>query len=308
VGFLLALSPALTIFSFMVLPVSGWFIGLLTRRLRRDSGNSQDLLGSLLSRLEETISGIRIVRISNASGFMSDRFDALNKSYAGLLRKIFDRRDLANPVSEALGVMAVLSILYFGGTLVIEQRSALSASEFIAYILLFSQLLPPVKSLGAAYTNVQKGLASARRVFALLDQEPQVVERPGAVPLEDLQIGLEFRGVSFRYGEAWVLRDEDGDLLGYFLMMYAVEEVHLLNITVRPDRQGQGFGRKLLDKLIGLARDANMHAVLLEVRPSNNHALLVYHHLGFVQIGQRKNYYPAAGASREDAIVMRKML
>jgi subfamily B ATP-binding cassette protein MsbA len=207
VGFLLALSPALTIFSFMVLPVSGWFIGLLTRRLRRDSGNSQDLLGSLLSRLEETISGIRIVRISNASGFMSDRFDALNKGYALLLRKIFDRRDLANPVSEALGVMAVLSILYFGGTLVIEQRSALSASEFIAYILLFSQLLPPVKSLGSAYTNVQKGLASARRVFALLDQVPQVVDRPHAKPLDDLKVGLEFQNVSFRYGDAWVLRD-----------------------------------------------------------------------------------------------------
>ena len=108
--------------------------------------------------------------------------------------------------------------------------------------------------------------------------------------------------------EAWVLRDEDGLLLGYFLMMYAVEEVHLLNITVRPDRQGQGLGRKLLDQLIALARDAGMHAVLLEVRPSNNHALMVYHHLGFVQIGQRKNYYPAAGARREDAIVMRKML
>ena len=207
VGFLLALSPALTLFSFLVLPISGWFIGLLTRRLRRDSGNSQDLLGSLLSRLEETISGIRIVRISNASGFMSDRFDALNKGYALLLRNIFDRRDLANPVSEALGVMAVLSILYFGGTLVIEQRSALSASEFIAYILLFSQLLPPVKSLGAAYTNVQKGLASARRVFALLDQVPQVVDRPHAKPLDDLKVGLEFQNVSFRYGEAWVLRD-----------------------------------------------------------------------------------------------------
>ena len=108
--------------------------------------------------------------------------------------------------------------------------------------------------------------------------------------------------------EAWVLRDEDGLLLGYFLMMYVVEEVHLLNITVRPDRQGQGLGRKLLDQLIALARDAGMHAVLLEVRPSNNHALMVYHHLGFVQSGQRKNYYPAAGAGREDAIVMRKML
>jgi ribosomal-protein-alanine N-acetyltransferase len=108
--------------------------------------------------------------------------------------------------------------------------------------------------------------------------------------------------------EAWVLRDEDRVLLGYFLMMYAVEEVHLLNITVRPNRQGQGLGRKLLDKLIGLARDAGMHAVLLEVRPSNDHALQIYHHLGFVKIGQRKNYYPAAGATREDAIVMRKML
>ena len=108
--------------------------------------------------------------------------------------------------------------------------------------------------------------------------------------------------------EAWVLRDEDSRLLGYFLMMHAVEEVHLLNITVRPDMQGQGLGRKLLDKLIALARDAGMHAVLLEVRPSNNHALMVYHHLDFAQIGQRKNYYPAAGAGREDAIVMRKML
>ncbi len=108
--------------------------------------------------------------------------------------------------------------------------------------------------------------------------------------------------------EAWVLRDEDGRLLGYFLMMQALEEVHLLNITVRPDVQGRGLGRKLLDKLIGLAREAGMHAVLLEVRPSNNHALMVYHHLGFVQIAQRKNYYPAAGSAREDAIVMRKML
>jgi len=205
--FLLALSPALTLFSFLVLPLSGWFIGMLTRRLRRDSGNSQDLLGLLLSRLEETISGIRIVRMSNASRLMAQRFDVLNQGYATLLRKIFDRRDLANPVSEAFGVFAVLSILYFGGTLVIEQRSSLSASQFIAYILLFSQLLPPVKSLGAAYTNVQKGLASARRVFALLDQKPQVLERPNPIALEDMSQGLFFRGVGFRYGEEWVLKD-----------------------------------------------------------------------------------------------------
>lgn len=108
--------------------------------------------------------------------------------------------------------------------------------------------------------------------------------------------------------EAWVLRDSQDRLLAYFLLMYVVEEVHLLNITVRPDVQGQGLGSKLLDKVMALARDATMPAVLLEVRPSNQHALSVYRHLGFEQIGMRKNYYPAAGAAREDAIVMRKTL
>ena len=108
--------------------------------------------------------------------------------------------------------------------------------------------------------------------------------------------------------EAWVLRDADDRLLAYFLLMYVVEEVHLLNITVRPDVQGQGLGSKLLDKVITLARDATMPAVLLEVRPSNQHALSVYQNLGFEQIGARRNYYPATGTTREDAIVMRKKL
>jgi ribosomal-protein-alanine N-acetyltransferase len=108
--------------------------------------------------------------------------------------------------------------------------------------------------------------------------------------------------------EAWVLRDAEDRLLAYFLLMYVVEEVHLLNITVRPDIQGQGLGSRLLDKVISLARDATMPAVLLEVRPSNRHALSVYQHLGFVEIGVRRNYYPAAGVTREDAIVMRKKL
>jgi subfamily B ATP-binding cassette protein MsbA len=207
VSLLLLLSPALTLFSFVVLPVSGWAIGLITRKLRNDSGQSQDLLGLLLSRFEETVSGIRIVRMNNAAGFMVSRFRELNEGYAQLLRKIFDRKDLANPVSEALGVMTVLGIIYFGGTLVIEQRSALTASQFIAYILLFSQLLPPVKSLGSAYTNVQKGLASARRVFGLLDHEPTVKPRANAMPIKILKEGLVFEGVGFRYGEEWVLRD-----------------------------------------------------------------------------------------------------
>lgn len=105
--------------------------------------------------------------------------------------------------------------------------------------------------------------------------------------------------------EAWVARDGDGRLAAYFLLMFAVDDVHLLNITVRPDLQGQGLGRQMLDKVCALARHAGIGAVLLEVRPSNLHAYAVYRHAGFREIGRRKNYYPAAGQSREDAIVMR---
>lgn len=104
---------------------------------------------------------------------------------------------------------------------------------------------------------------------------------------------------------AWVLRAHDGKLLGYFLLMNAVDELHILNITVRPDLQGRGLGRILLDKIIQLARKDGMKSVLLEVRPSNQRALQVYRHVGFAQIGLRKNYYPAGAAAREDAIVMR---
>ncbi len=105
--------------------------------------------------------------------------------------------------------------------------------------------------------------------------------------------------------DAWVLREAGGRLAGYFLLMPVVDETHLLNITVRPDWQGQGLGSRLMDKVRERAAVAGMASILLEVRPSNQHALAVYRHLGFAQIGMRKNYYPAAAGNREDAIVMR---
>ncbi len=105
--------------------------------------------------------------------------------------------------------------------------------------------------------------------------------------------------------EAWVLRDASGVVLGYFLMMLAIDDAHLLNITVRSDLQGKGLGRSLLDKVMTLARKNEMQSLLLEVRPSNCRALAVYQKAGFKTIGTRKNYYPAPGNSREDAIVMK---
>ncbi len=105
-----------------------------------------------------------------------------------------------------------------------------------------------------------------------------------------------------------VMRDADGLLAGYFLLMPAVDENHILNITVRPDLQGKGLGRMMLDQIAELTRQQGMPSILLEVRPSNTRALAVYLHMGFEQIGIRKNYYPAGEHTREDAIVMRWML
>jgi [ribosomal protein S18]-alanine N-acetyltransferase len=114
---------------------------------------------------------------------------------------------------------------------------------------------------------------------------------------------------SLRSGyDAWVARDADGKLIGYFLIMFAVDEAHLLNITVRGDLHGCGFGRLLLDRTMQIARDNTMTSVLLEVRPSNQRALHVYRRYGFTEIGRRKGYYPASGKTREDAIVMRMAL
>jgi ribosomal-protein-alanine N-acetyltransferase len=105
--------------------------------------------------------------------------------------------------------------------------------------------------------------------------------------------------------ETWTLRDESGALVGYFLVMLAVDEAHLLNVSVRADLQGHGVGKKLLDKVVMIAQEHGMTSILLEVRPSNGHALAVYKHYGFTQIGVRKGYYPAVNNAREDAIVMR---
>jgi [ribosomal protein S18]-alanine N-acetyltransferase len=108
--------------------------------------------------------------------------------------------------------------------------------------------------------------------------------------------------------ESWVLRQRDGMLAGYFLVMFAVDEAHLLNITVRRDLHGRGIGRALLDKVVEIARDKSTTSVLLEVRPTNLRALSVYRQYGFAEIGRRKGYYPAANNTREDAIVMRLVL
>jgi subfamily B ATP-binding cassette protein MsbA len=204
---LFTISVKLTFFSFLVLPISGFVIGSISKKLKRSSTKGQQQLGSILSIIEETISGIRIIKAFNAQEPVKQKFQTENSGYRQTLKSIFNRKELASPLSEIMGIGVVLSIILYGGQLVISGQSELSASEFITYIILYSQLLPPAKAMTTAMTNLQRGLAAAERVFEVLDTENPIVEAPNALPVQDFKSGIELKGLSFKYGDEWVLRN-----------------------------------------------------------------------------------------------------
>ena len=206
---LFTISVKLTFFSFLVLPISGFVIGSISKKLRKSSALGQRQLGNILSEVEEAITGIRIIKAFNAQEPVKQKFQAENSGYRQTLKSIFNRKELASPVSEVLGIAVVLSIILYGGTLVITGESELSASEFITYIILYSQLLPPAKSITSAMTNIQRGLSAAERVFEVIDTDNPIKEAPDAVGVPTFQQGLALRALSFRYGEEWVLREID---------------------------------------------------------------------------------------------------
>lgn len=204
---LFTISVKLTIFSFLVLPVSGIVIGGITRKLKRDSAQGQIFLGNILSTIEETISGIRIIKAFNAQDSQRRRFEKENTGYRNVLKSIFNRKDLASPVSEFLGISVVVAIIMYAGTLVISGESDLGASEFITYVILYSQLLVPAKAITASVTNVQRGLAAADRIFEILDTKNPITESPNATGISQFKEAIELRDLSFRYQEEWVLKN-----------------------------------------------------------------------------------------------------
>ena len=204
---LFSISVKLTIFSFLVLPISGIVIGSITRKLKRDSAQGQIYLGNILSTIEETISGIRIIKAFNAQESQRRHFEKENVGYRNVLKSIFNRKDLASPVSEFLGISVVVAIIMYAGTLVITGESDLGASEFITYVILYSQLLVPAKAITASVTNVQRGLAAADRIFEILDTKNPITESPHAQGVDRFETALELRDLSFRYQEEWILKN-----------------------------------------------------------------------------------------------------
>ena len=207
--FLLSMSPSLTLFVVIVLPLTGYIIGRIGRSLRRQSKIGQTKLAGLLSTIEESIGGLRIIKAFNAINFMDSKFVGQNRSYAKINLSIYRRKDLSSPMSEFLSSCVIILVLWFGGGLVIGGTSDISGEIFITYMLIFSQIIPPAKTFATGYYSIQKGLASADRIFEILDADEVIAEKADAVAIKEFKESIEYKNVTFRYVEEDVLTDID---------------------------------------------------------------------------------------------------
>ncbi|MEI6122036.1 MAG: ABC transporter ATP-binding protein [Bacteroidota bacterium] len=202
------ISPQLTLFVLVLFPISGFIIAKVGSSLRRTSDKGQAKMGELLSNIEETIGGLRIIKAFNAIDIVNNRFKKINQNYTRLMIRLFRKRDLASPLSEFLAIIIVGIVLLYGGTLILSSSSSsLTASVFIAYIVMFSQLINPIKSFTDAYSNIQKGAASVERIQQVLEADEIITEKPDAKSINDFTDTIIYRGVSFTYEKEEVLHD-----------------------------------------------------------------------------------------------------
>ena len=204
--FLFILSPQLTIFVLIVLPVSGFIIGRIGRSLRRTSDKVQSKMGNMVSLIEETISGLRVIKAFNAIDFTYNIFVKANTDFAKVSTRMIRKRDLASPLSEFLGILVTAIILWYGGGLILSHDKSLDPTLFIVYLGVFSQLLPPAKDISQAAAYIQKGASSLDRIDYILQAEEVIVEKPNPVHITNLTHSIEYRNVSFSYNTEPVLQ------------------------------------------------------------------------------------------------------
>jgi subfamily B ATP-binding cassette protein MsbA len=198
-GILLYLSFQLTIFVILILPISIFLISRLARSLKKHGINSQEMLGKILSTVEEMLSGLKIIRAFNATDFIRRKFQNQNQYFTRTVVYISNKSDLASPISEVVGVMTVCVILLYGGSLVLQSSPDLTASQFFAYIAVFLQILNPAKALSTAISSMQRGLAASERIWAVLDIQPKICDVEKPIVIADFASHLVFKNVSFSY-------------------------------------------------------------------------------------------------------------
>ena len=201
------MSLQLTLFAVVLLPISGLLIGKVGKNLRKQSLRLQNQQGTLLSILEETLTGMRIVKAFNGERKMSGKFEQVNQDLTETITKVYRRRFLASPMSEFLGTLVMMVLMYIGGTIVLNKTSPLDPEAFIAYLIVFSQIITPAKGFSTGYYNIQKGMAAFDRVEHILDTEVKIKDAANAQPVKGFETSIEYENVSFAYNTEPVLKN-----------------------------------------------------------------------------------------------------
>lgn len=200
------MSPQLTVFVLILLPVVTWLITRIGKSLKRTSNKAQHQAGTILSQTEEDLTGLKVIKAFNAGQQKEHLFHRLTEGYFQQMNRVLRKRDLASPISEFLGAAVMALIIWYGGSLVMTQDS-FTAEKFIAYVLFFYQIIPPAKTLSQASYKIQQGNASSERVLEILDAHNPIVDAPEALPIQEFRESITFKDVSFSYGQESVLKN-----------------------------------------------------------------------------------------------------
>ena len=246
---MVSLSPELSVFLLLFLPIAGLVIGRIGRSLKKVSTGVQEKLGEILSTIEETLGGIRVVKAFNAEGQQLRRFKKENLDLFDIKNKANRRRDLASPVSETLGIIAVSCVLYYGGTLVLNHDFSLNGPDFLTFIAIFTQIINPLKAFSTASYNIQKGAASIERIQKLIMEEQAVMEDPNPLSITGFNETIELRDVVFAYPDKSILNK--------------------INLTIKKGQTialvgSSGAGKSTLADLIPRFHDATSGEVLID--------------------------------------------
>lgn len=204
---LFAISTKLTLFALILIPVSGLLITTIVKQLKNYAAASQESQGVLVSSIDEGLNGIKIIKSFNAEKYMQKKFDEVNLWSSKVHRRLARRVLLASPVSEMLGVVTVAALLFYGGSLILEEGSDLKGAEFIGYIIIFSQIIIPAKAISEAFGNISQGITAGERVFQLLDAPEKITDKINAIRKDSFEQDIEIKNVSFDYGGKLILNN-----------------------------------------------------------------------------------------------------
>ena len=209
---LIILSPKLTLFVIILFPITGFIIAKIGKSLKKSSEKSQEKLADIISVIDENIEGLKVIKLFNAEKNANKKFINESNNYQNLMNSLLRKKDMSSPMSEFLSTIIMVVVMWFGGNLVLSGDSSLRPEEFIGYILIFSQIIPPAKSFTTAYYKLQKGSAAASRIYELIEEENNIKESENAISILNIKEKISIKNVSFKYESSTILDNINFDI------------------------------------------------------------------------------------------------